>query len=308
MRVSVRNADSGADLEDTRTLAITITGGSGKMLRAARLLLARLDPRSWNANRTEAPPLSLSVGSKVVNTTQNTVRYSLYTPELNLMAETAESTSGTPPVAYDSIWFGGQPVAQVDVATSTTHWTFTDPLGTPIMETDATGTPDWRAEYEPYGTVTAYRTGQTRHQPLRFPGQKYDPLAGDRDYNIFRWYGEGWGRYTQADLLGLEAGKNLYVYVYDSPLTNMDPQGLIGLFPYRRCKLIREQIMQTDSPASWPELGDMVRDTLFNVPYATKLKCKWRCYCGHLQNARPKRDKKRPAAMQGHVVPALPWY
>ena len=227
---AVRNAGSGADLEDTRTLAITITGGSGKMLRAARLLLARLDPRAWNAHRTEAPPLSLSVESKVVNTTQNAVRYSLYTPGLNLMAETAESTSGTPPVAYDSISFGGQPVAQVDVATSTTHWTFTDHLGTPLVQTDATGTPDWRAEYEPYGTVTTYRTGQTRHQPLRFAGQEYDPVASDREYNIFRWYKEGWGRYTQSDPMGSSA-VSPYAYVDSNPVAWIDAWGLYRHMP-----------------------------------------------------------------------------
>ena len=53
--------------------------------------------------------------------------YSLYTPEMNLLAETSETTATTPPIAYEYVWFGGKPVAQVDVATSTTRWTFTDP-------------------------------------------------------------------------------------------------------------------------------------------------------------------------------------
>jgi hypothetical protein len=55
-------------------------------------------------------------------------RYSIYTPELNLMSESETSTSSTPAMAYDYIWFGGKPVAQVDLATNTTHWTFTDHL------------------------------------------------------------------------------------------------------------------------------------------------------------------------------------
>src|SRR5258706_1140511 len=142
------------------------------------------------------------------------------------MAETAESTAATPPIAYDYVWFGGQPVAQVDVATNTTHWTFTDHLGTPIFQTNASASVDWRAEYEPYGTGYAWRGGTSSHQPLRFPGQEYDSAAGERVYNIFRWYREGWGRYTQGDPIGLVADVNLYDFVTDRPVVLIDSLGL----------------------------------------------------------------------------------
>jgi hypothetical protein len=93
----------------------------------------------------ECIPLSLSVSARyATNGVGDMNRYSLYTTELNLMSETETATASTPAVAYDYSWFGGKPVAQVDVAT--THWTFTDHLGTPILETDATGAIDWRAE------------------------------------------------------------------------------------------------------------------------------------------------------------------
>jgi RHS repeat-associated protein len=154
-------------------------------------------------------------------------RYSLYTPELNLMSETETSTASTPAVAYDYIWFGGKPVAQVDAATNTTHWTFTDHLGTPILQTNATGAIDWRAEYEPFGSVFTLRTGSTRHQPLRFPGQESDSVDGEREYNIFRWYRSGWGRFTQVDPKGLRRRElNLYSYVRGNPLRFIDPRGL----------------------------------------------------------------------------------
>ena len=39
-------------------------------------------------------------------------RISFYTPELHLMAETEASTAATPPIAYEYVWFDGQPVAQ----------------------------------------------------------------------------------------------------------------------------------------------------------------------------------------------------
>jgi hypothetical protein len=139
VRVSVRNSGSIADFEDTRTLAMTITSGSGAIAPRPSSLLARFLDRF--RRQPERIPLSLSVSARYAgNAVGDMNRYSLYTAELNLMSETGTSTASTPAVAYDSIWFGGKPVAHVDVATSTTtHWTFTDHLGTPILETSAAG-------------------------------------------------------------------------------------------------------------------------------------------------------------------------
>src|SRR5205823_3826956 len=107
-------------------------------------------------------------------------------------------------------------------------YTFDDHLGTPLLQTDATGAVVWRAEYEPYGDVWTMRAGAARDQILRFPGQEY---AGkwegtEERYNIFRWYRSGWGRYTQADPIGLGGGDNLFVYADDNPATESDSRGL----------------------------------------------------------------------------------
>ena len=48
----------------------------------------------------------------------------------------------------------------------------------------------------------------------------------DLNYNVFRWYRAEWGRYTQADPIGLEGGWNLYRYAAANPLTYVDPLGL----------------------------------------------------------------------------------
>ena len=146
------------------------------------------------------------------------------------MAETEQTTAMTPAIAYEYVWFGGQPVAQFDAATNTPHWTFTDHLGTPILQTNASGAVDWRAEYEPYGTVNTLRAGAAKHQPLRFPGQEYDEASADREYNIFRWYRDGRGRYTQGDPIGLSGGANEYGYTSGNPIGYTDPAGLA-----RRC-------------------------------------------------------------------------
>jgi RHS repeat-associated protein len=158
-------------------------------------------------------------------------RYSFYSPEMQLVAESEYTTSATPAMEYEYIYFNGHPIAQEDVGTATTHWTFTDHLGTPILQTTATGAVDWQAEYEPYGAVYAI-DGTDRHQPLRFPGQEAEQLGvggngvSERTYNIFRWYRAGWGRYTQGDPIGLEAGTNPYRYSLANPLTIIDATGL----------------------------------------------------------------------------------
>ena len=153
-------------------------------------------------------------------------RYSFYTPELNLLAETELTSTATPAIAYEYVWFGGQPLAQIETAISTVAWYFNDHLGTPILQTDAAANVVWRVEREPYVKTFSHRAGPTRHQPLAFPGQEE---TGDTSYNIFRWYRSGWGRYTQADPIGLEGGANLYTYANNNPHVFVDPGGLSSI-------------------------------------------------------------------------------
>src|SRR6185436_17377620 len=40
-----------------------------------------------------------------------------------------------------------------------------------------------------------------------------------------RWYRSDWGRYTQADPLGLSATNNVFAYVDGSPVNFVDPLG-----------------------------------------------------------------------------------
>ena len=163
-------------------------------------------------------------------------RFFLYSPELSLLAETEYATSYHPFIFYEHFWFGGMPVAEVDTGTSTTHWTLTDHLGTPIMQTDSAAASYWRVEHEPYGRVWAKRpTGMAdQHQILRLPGQEAEQLTGntangnsERSYNVFRWYRPNWGRYSQSDPLDVsESDFNNYRYSLDNPLAFTDILGL----------------------------------------------------------------------------------
>jgi len=163
----------------------------------------------------------------VTTTTLLESRYTLYSPELTLLAETTTS-AGTPSIAYEYVWFGGQPLAQIENATGSIRWYFNDHLGTPLAVTDANARLVWQAEYEPYGTIYALRRGsdESLHQPLRLPGQTAED-GSDLFQNVFRWYRAGWGRYTQAD--PVEGAFRSYSYADGNPAAMIDPLGLATL-------------------------------------------------------------------------------
>jgi len=162
-------------------------------------------------------------------------QYTFYSPELNLLSETSPASGAAPAIAYDYVWFGGQPLAQIENATGAVRWYFNDHLRTPLRQTDATGRIVWNAEYEPYGTIYAIRTGESLHQPLRLPGQTAEEGA-DLYQNVFRWYRSGWGRYTQPDPMNLSpfvsrGDRNVklflpYSYADDNPIVLSDSLGL----------------------------------------------------------------------------------
>lgn len=59
---------------------------------------------------------------------------------------------------------------------------------------------------------------------LRFPGQHCDAASGF-NYNYFRDYEPGTGRYAQSDPAGLIDGPSTYGYVKQSPLSLIDTHG-----------------------------------------------------------------------------------
>jgi len=187
-------------------------------------------------------------GRRLVTSGSLGTRYSFFTPGMTLLSESALTISGRPAIAYKYIWFAGRPIAQVDGAG--THWTFSDHLGTPEIQTNSSGAIAYQAEYEPYGKVFALRSGDV-HQPLRLPGQVAEQFdtgangATERNYNVFRWYRPGWGRYSQADPIGLNGNYNLYRYVEDDPVSLDDPFGLRHLTPCEKL-VLRPYIPQID--------------------------------------------------------------
>jgi RHS repeat-associated protein len=60
---------------------------------------------------------------------------------------------------------------------------------------------------------------------LRLPGQRYDSESG-LNYNYYRDYDAGTGRYIESDQIGLRGGPSTYAYVSSSPTNLSDKKGL----------------------------------------------------------------------------------
>jgi RHS repeat-associated protein len=103
------------------------------------------------------------------------------------------------------------------------HYLHTDHLGTPQLLTDASQQVVWQADYAPFGEATV--TMAEVDNPLRFPGQYFDPETG-LHYNYFRDYDPSTGRYVESDPIGLISGLNTYAYVNGNPVRFADPSGL----------------------------------------------------------------------------------
>ena len=133
-----------------------------------------------------------------------------------------------------AIWFDGMPVGLVRNAGNALdlHYVEADALGTPRVVIDPTrDVAVWRwdlgseafgesePEQDPDGDDTLFVLD------LRYPGQQYDSASGF-NYNYFRDYDPGTGRYVQSDPIGLVGGLTTYGYVSGQPLNATDPIGL----------------------------------------------------------------------------------
>ncbi len=113
----------------------------------------------------------------------------------------------------------------------------TDHLGSPRINTDATGRVSARHDYHPFGEeiITSQRASHGEYTPdsirKQFTGYERD-YESDLDYAINRYYNGSHGRFTSPDTL-LSSGRventqtwNRYAYVLGNPLRYSDPLGL----------------------------------------------------------------------------------
>jgi len=98
-----------------------------------------------------------------------------------------------------------------------------DRLDTPQFATDTAQRAEWKAAYQPFGTIRPVILNLA--QNLRFPGQYADQETGYY-HNGFRTYAADLGRYLESDPIGLRGGINTYLYVRANPVHRIDRFGL----------------------------------------------------------------------------------
>jgi len=145
-----------------------------------------------------------------------------------------DATTGAP--IQQAIWLDDNPVGLLVgmAGVNRLHYVQPDHLGTPRSVIDPirnVAVWNWDLASEAFGNSPPNQDpdndGTSFVFDMRFPGQRYDAASG-LNYNYFRDYEPGTGRYPQSDPIGLADGPSTYGYAYQMPLIATDPSGLAG--------------------------------------------------------------------------------
>jgi len=166
------------------------------------------------------------VGQRIKKMTQTGTKIFHYDPQGHLIAETNQAGQ----MLSEYFYLGDQLLAMIKPGEAVYYY-HNDHLGMPQILTNESQNIVWKALYTPFGITEVLI--ETVENPIRFPGQYYDPETG-LHYNYHRYYDPGTGRYVTPDPIGLEGGINLFVYTSNDPNTNDDPDGLTARFCKRR--------------------------------------------------------------------------
>ena len=96
------------------------------------------------------------------------------------------------------------------------------------MLNSSTGTIEAHYEYDPYGNSVLESGALASSNPYRF-STKYLDDEFNLYYYGYRYYDPEIGRWLNKDPLGERGGTNLYSFVLNNPLNDIDPYGLEGL-------------------------------------------------------------------------------
>ena len=139
--------------------------------------------------------------------------------------------TGAGTLIQETVWLDDLPVATLRLNGSgiSLYYVHADHLGAPRLVTrPADNVIMWRWDTDPFGTTVPNENPQAQGTfvyNLRFPGQYYQTETG-LNYNYFRDYDSGSGRYVQSDPIGVAGSNNTYAYVGGNPISNIDPLGL----------------------------------------------------------------------------------
>ncbi len=140
-----------------------------------------------------------------------------------------------------AIWLDNHPVGLMgSAATASPELVYLQPdhLGTPRVAVDPSRDVvmwEWSSKGEVFGNqipnVDPDGDGAAFEFALRFPGQQATAASG-LSYNYFREYEPVVGRYSQSDPIGLRGGPTSYGYAGLSPVSKVDPLGLVAWHGY----------------------------------------------------------------------------
>ena len=140
-----------------------------------------------------------------------------------------EANAVTGAAQVDYVWLDGAPIGLItgSGASAATYALTTGQIDEPQLMTSATQAPVWNGYLKPFGQYATFATPTTAIN-LRYPGQWYqaEGSQGGLHQNGQREYEPYFGRYTQPDPLGIDAGPNPYAYVDGDPLNESDPEGM----------------------------------------------------------------------------------
>ena len=178
---------------DAENHLLSVTGGAG--------LTLQYDPlgRIWQTTSGGTATQFLYDGARLVAEYSNT----------GTVLRRYAQGPGTDDLA---VWYEGSGL-------TTRNWIHTDERGSVIATTDGTGTATIYT-YGPYGEPLSGWTGSR----FRYTGQIALPEAQLYHYQA-RVYDPGMGRFLQTDPVGTKGDLNLYAYVHNDPIDNVDPSG-----------------------------------------------------------------------------------
>jgi len=109
--------------------------------------------------------------------------------------------------------------------TRNTYYVTYDANGNVSEYIDSSGNTVAHYEYSPYGKLTASQGSKAADFNHRF-STKYRDAATELYYYGFRYYSSELGRWLSRDPIGLNGGINLYGFVNNRPIFDIDPMGL----------------------------------------------------------------------------------
>jgi len=236
----------------------TTTYGYTSPLTSHRLMSIGGVARSYDANgnllTNATGPLAYDDRNRMIGINTGTQPNGLTTmvATYNGKGERVRKQNGTTGSPLNEAWFsydeGGQLIGRygltgsmlqeyfymdgVEIGTyiGTLYYVETDYLGSPrvVVQPGATSATDsvvWKWDFFGSAFGTNAPSPAVIQMNQRFPGQFSDAQTG-LNYNYFRDYEPGTGRYVESDATGLADGSQTYAYAHQTPLSMLDKRGL----------------------------------------------------------------------------------